>query len=208
MEGGDYALDGRFGHIPDEEMVDLARGGHRAAAEFLVARYRPLVECKARDFYVVGADREDVVQEGMIGLCKAIRDFRIDRLAKFRPFAELCVTRQIITAVKTATRQKHVPLNGSLSLQHARGDVSAGSLLPEGKPEVMLIDGSLPGLTIPLNLVETIGDCLSELEHGVLRCYLAGLTYRETSQELGCHRKAIDNALQRVRRKVVQVLRN
>ena len=115
-----------FGFMLDEEVVDLAKSGHPAATEFLISRYRPLVETKAKAYFVMGADREDVIQEGMIGLYKAIRDFRVDRLNKFRPFAELCVTRQIITAVKTATRQKHVPLNGYVSLTSVRNRRNAG----------------------------------------------------------------------------------
>ncbi len=183
-------------------------GGHDAAAEFLISRYRPLVESKAKAYYVMGADREDVVQEGMIGLCKAIRDFQIDRRTKFRPFAELCVTRQIITAVKTATRQKHVPLNGYVSLHHTAqpepGNTSLLDLLPNAPRKA----SEPPAGRLPENLQETMRDGLSELEQGVLRCYLAGLTYRETSRELGCHTKCIDNALQRVKRKIGQVLKN
>src|SRR5437016_9856354 len=106
----------RFQHIRDEEVVVFARRGHHRATEYLLSKYRNLVESKARSYFLAGADHDDVVQEGMIGLYKAIRDFRDDRLARFRAFAELCVTRQIITAVKTATRQKHVPLNGYVSL--------------------------------------------------------------------------------------------
>ena len=114
-------LQDKFGRIlvPTEEVVELARVGTPGAAEFIITRYRSLVETKARAYFVLGADHDDVVQEGMIGLCKAIRDFREDRLNKFRPFAELCVTRQIITAVKTATRHKHSPLNASISLKKA-----------------------------------------------------------------------------------------
>src|SRR5471030_1166169 len=110
-----------FGYMLDEEVVFLAKSGHIGATEFLISRYRPLVETKAKAYFVMGADREDVIQEGMIGLYKAIRDFRGDRLNKFRPFDELCVTRKIITAVKTATRQKHVPLNGYVSLHRSGG---------------------------------------------------------------------------------------
>lgn len=190
--------------MQDEEVVSLARGGNSVATEFLITRYRPLVETKARAYFVMGADHDDVIQEGMIGLFKAIRDFREDRLSKFRPFAELCVTRQIITAVKTATRQKHVPLNGYVSLNRALGDEPAdGSLLdilPDQKSESQTADALYDKL--PRNLHEAVRSALSDLERSVLRCYLEGMSYREMSSELGCHTKSIDNALQRVKRKI------
>lgn len=196
--------------MPDEEVVLLAQHGTSDAAEFLINRYRPLVENKARAYFLVGADREDVIQEGMIGLCKAIRDFREDRLSKFKPFAELCVTRQIITAVKTATRHKHAPLNASVSLNQAlTGDASDGSLLDllpssatEG-PEQMV-----SGDTLPKNLPDLIHEALSDLERSVLSRYLDGQSYREMSLELHCHTKSIDNALQRVKKKIGTLLQN
>lgn len=188
----------------DEEVVSLARNGNPGATEFLITRYRPLVENKARAYFVIGADHDDVIQEGMIGLFKAIRDFREDRLSKFRPFAELCVTRQIITAVKTATRQKHVPLNGYVSLNRSLGDEPTdGSLLdilPDQKIDSPAADILCERL--PRNLHEAIRTLLSELERNVLRCYLDGMSYREMSIELKCHTKSIDNALQRVKRKM------
>jgi RNA polymerase sporulation-specific sigma factor len=198
-----------FGFMLDEEVVDLARSGHSGATEFLISRYRPLVETKAKAYFVMGADREDVIQEGMIGLYKAIRDFRVDRLNKFRPFAELCVTRQIITAVKTATRQKHVPLNGYVSL-HRSGccETQDSSLLDvladheSENPERTALAESLPQ-----NIQEMMKGSLSELERHVLRCYLDGLSYREMSRELACHTKSIDNALQRVKRKIAVLLK-
>lgn len=195
--------------MQDEEVVHLAKCGHLGATEFLISRYRPLVESKAKAYFVAGADREDVVQEGMIGLYKAIRDFRGDRLSKFRPFAELCVTRQIITAVKTATRQKHVPLNGYVSLNRAvYGESSDSSLLdvlPDqagANPEKTLVEER-----IPANIQELLKGSLSELERRVLRCYLEGKSYREMSSEINCRPKSIDNALQRVKRKIGQLLR-
>lgn len=190
--------------MPDEEVVSLARDGTPGAAEFLITRYRSLVESKAKSYFVLGADHDDVVQEGMIGLCKAIRDFRGDRLHKFRPFAELCVTRQIITAVKTATRHKHAPLNASISLnQSFHDDVVDGSLLdvlPDRGAETP--EEALIGHRLPPNLNELISDALSDLEQCVLRSYLAGKSYREMGEELHCRTKSIDNALQRVKRKI------
>jgi RNA polymerase sporulation-specific sigma factor len=199
-----------FGYMPDEEVVHLAKGGHLGATEFLIMRYRPLVENKAKAYFVMGADREDVIQEGMIGLYKAIRDFRTERLNKFRPFAELCVTRQIITAVKTATRQKHVPLNGYVSLDRTLGgeptDGSLLDVLPDQETESP--DTAIFDQRLPQNLNEIVQNVLSELELGVLRCYLNGMSYREMSRELECHTKSIDNALQRVKRKVGILLKN
>jgi RNA polymerase sporulation-specific sigma factor len=211
VEGlGEKANACSFSFMQDEEVVHLAKCGHIGATEFLITRYRPLVENKAKAYFVMGADREDVIQEGMIGLYKAIRDFRNDRLAKFRPFAELCVTRQIITAVKTATRQKHVPLNGYVSLNRSiSGEASDSSLidvLPDqqgGNPELAALSDKLPQ-----NLHELVRHVLSDLERCVLKCYLEGMSYREMSSRLNCHTKSIDNALQRVKRKVGLLLRD
>ncbi len=200
----------KFGYMLDEEVVGLAKSGHLGATEFLISRYRPLVETKAKAYFVMGADREDVIQEGMIGLYKAIRDFRVDRLNKFRPFAELCVTRQIITAVKTATRQKHVPLNGYVSLQRTgpgeTTDTNLIDVLADGECENA--EQTLLSPNLPQNLPEMMKGTLSELEQGVLKCYLEGLSYREMSRELDCHTKSIDNALQRVKRKISVLLKD
>ena len=199
----------RYGYMLDEEVVDLARAGHSTATEFLITRYRPLVEKKAKAYFLMGADREDVIQEGMIGLYKAIRDFRVDRLNKFRPFAELCVTRQIITAVKTATRQKHVPLNGYVSLHGSgSGEPQDSSLLNVlANQESQNPERNALSQTLPQNLLDSMNGSLSELEQQVLRCYLNGLSYREMSRELACHTKSIDNALQRVKRKIGVLLK-
>jgi RNA polymerase sporulation-specific sigma factor len=196
--------------MQEEEIVDLARCGHPAATEFLMTRFRPLVENKAKAYFLMGADREDVIQEGMIGLYKAIRDFRSDRLNRFRPFAELCVTRQIITAVKTATRQKHVPLNGYVSLNRSyqgdNPDITLIDVIPNsstGNPEAEILGtGKIAG-----GLNESLLNALSELERNVLDCYLDGLTYREMSDKLSCHSKSIDNALQRIKRKIGVILK-
>lgn len=207
---GEHASSYSFGFMQDEEVVGLARLGNLGATECLIMRYRSLVESKARAYFVMGADHEDVIQEGMIGLYKAIRDFREDRLSKFKPFAELCVTRQIITAVKTATRQKHVPLNGYVSLNRTGGaetqDSSLLDVLPDqatGDPEEIVMQRKLPK-----NLHEMMQHALSDLEHCVLRCYLDGMSYREMSAELHCHTKSIDNALQRVKRKIGILLKD
>jgi RNA polymerase sporulation-specific sigma factor len=194
----------RFHHMRDEEVVIYARSGHRPATEHLMTKYKHLVESKARSYFLVGADHEDVVQEGMIGLYKAIRDFRDDRLARFRAFAELCVTRQIITAVKMATRQKHSPLNAYISLHYPSMDSDTeGSLLEciaderVKNPEAVVIEQR-----DNRRLHDTVRHALSELESSVLTCYLEGKSYREMSRELHCRTKCIDNALQRVKRKI------
>jgi RNA polymerase sporulation-specific sigma factor len=195
----DFSLN-RFGLMRDEEIALLAQAGHRSAAEFLIARYRPLVEAKARLYFVIGADRDDVVQEGMIGLCKAIRDFRSDRLNQFRTFAELCVTRQIITAVKSATRQKHAPLNAYVSLNNSVDTDLHDSL----STEALAPADAVPHIPHDLRLL--VQHALSDLENGVLTGYLDGMSYREMSRKLCCHTKTVDNALQRVKKKIGGIL--
>src|SRR5437868_4983217 len=166
----------RYHDLRDEDLVIYAKNGHRRATEHLMTKYRHLVESKARSYFLAGADHEDVVQEGMIGLYKAIRDLRDDRLARFRAFAELCVTRQIITAVKTATRQKHVPLNGYVSLHgpivDSDGDGSLLDCIADERavdPAVWLVD-----LREKRSLHEQMEHALSDLESQVLRFYLQG----------------------------------
>lgn len=190
--------------INDEDFVERAREGDDRAVELLMWRYRSLVESKARTFYLMGADHEDVVQEGMIGLCKAIRDFRGDRRAKFKPFAELCVTRQIITAVKTATRQKHFFLNGYVSLDQNIGAEDRDGVLLDVIPDKSCVspEEALFDRNIPKNLHEAVKHLLSDLEAMVLQAYLDGKSYREMSAELHCRAKSIDNALQRVKKKI------
>ena len=188
----------------DEEVVKLAQGSDGMALEHLLNKYKNFVRSKARSYFLIGADHEDIVQEGMIGLYKAIRDYNEDKLSSFRAFAELCITRQIITAIKTATRQKHIPLNSYVSLNKPIfDDESERTLLDvitEGRisnPEEQLI------LQEDLNLIEgRIGEMLSGLEKEVLLCYLDGKSYQEMSDELGRHVKSVDNALQRVKRKL------
>lgn len=195
--------------MSDEDVVQLAKSGHVGATEFLITRYRSLVETKAKSYFVLGADREDVIQEGMIGLYKAIRGFRNESLHKFRPFAELCVTRQIITAVKTATRHKHVPLNAYVSIERGMysesSDVSLADVLPTestGRTDRSFMDRKLPS-----NIQDLMHGSLSDLERVVLRCYLEGLSYSEMSREVSCPTKSVDNALQRVKRKIALLLK-
>ena len=199
-----------FHESSDLALVNAYRRGHAPALDALMLRYHQFVRLKASSYFLAGGDAEDLVQEGMLGLYKAVRDYREDRQASFRSFAELCITRQIITAIKTATRQKHVPLNGYLSFSHTPGE--AGD---EG--ECSLAD-ILPGPTVhdPVNqvisseelraLVACISTALSELESSVLALYLDGHSYEEVGRRLGCDCKTVDNALQRVKRKVGQHL--
>jgi RNA polymerase sporulation-specific sigma factor len=189
------SIEGRFGWMHDEEVVHLAKSRVPGAAECLIGRYRRLVEVKARTYYVIGADRDDIVQEGLIGLFEAIRDYRDDRRARFRPFAELCVTRQMISAVKASRRQKHELLNDSLSLNLT-------------DPSLVAPDRRDADIFWQLNIYESATEVLSGLEKQVLGSYLDGRTYREMSEALRCHPKVIDNALQRAKRKIGQLLQD
>ncbi|MBU5226944.1 RNA polymerase sporulation sigma factor SigH [Clostridium senegalense] len=192
----------------DEEIVILAREGSKEALDYLLCKYENFVRGKAKSYFLIGADREDIYQEGMIGLFKAIRDFRLDKLASFKAFAELCVTRQIITAVKTATRQKHIPLNTYISLNKPIYDEESERTLMDiisgvkiSDPEELVI--SREELQ---NIENEIGQVLSELEMEVLMSYLDGKSYQEIACDLDRQAKSIDNALQRVKRKLEKCL--
>ncbi|WP_129723400.1 RNA polymerase sporulation sigma factor SigH [Xylanivirga thermophila] len=198
----------RFEYMLDEEVVEDARNGDMDALEYLMDKYKSFVRSKARCYFLVGADREDIVQEGMIGLYKAIRDFRSDKLSSFRAFAELCITRQIITAIKTATRQKHIPLNSYVSLNKPIYDVESDRTLMDIISEATVSDPE--ELVISQeefhHIESKIGEILSDLEWQVLTAYLQGKSYQEIADELGRHVKSIDNALQRVKRKLEHYL--
>ena len=193
--------------LEDLQLVMKARNGSTAALDALMRRYNGFVRLKASSYFLAGGDGEDLVQEGLIGLYKAVRDFRADKETSFRSFAELCVTRQIITAIKTATRFKHQPLNQYVSFSHSPagqesdGECTLGDALPgpsTNDPSVCVI--STEELQ---SLVFTLGTGLSPLEADALRCYLEGLSYEQMAEELGCDCKTIDNALQRVKRKIL-----
>lgn len=202
---GDY---NDYDVMQDEQIVENARNGDNHALEHLIRKYRNFVKAKARSYFLIGADREDIVQEGMIGLYKAIRDFRPDKLSSFRAFAELCITRQIITAIKTATRQKHIPLNSYVSLNkpiydeesdRTLLDVLSGTRISD--PEELIISQE------DFDRIESkIGELLSDLEWEVLTSYLQGKSYQEIAVDLDRHVKSIDNALQRVKRKLERYL--
>jgi len=193
-----------FDDMTDEDIVCEATNGDHEALEYIINKYKNFVKSKARSYFLIGADREDIIQEGMIGLYKAIRDFNPDRLASFRAFAELCVTRQIITAIKTATRQKHIPLNSYVSLNKPLYDEDSDRTLMDIISGVKISDPE--ELIISQEEFEEIedkmGEILSKLEWQVLVSYLGGKSYQEIACELKRHVKSIDNALQRVKRKL------
>lgn len=194
-----------FAKMTDEDIVSEAQEHDNVLAqEYLLHKYRNFVRAKARSYFLIGAEREDIIQEGMIGLYKAIRDFKNDKQASFRAFAELCVTRQIITAIKTATRQKHIPLNSYVSLNKPIYDEDSDRTLLDvisgikvANPEDMVI--SREEFT---DIEGKMNDILSDLEWQVLMSYLDGKSYQEIAADLGRHIKSIDNALQRVKRKL------
>jgi len=192
----------------DEEVVIEAQKKNVRAQEYLINKYKNFVKARAKSYFLIGADKEDIYQEGMIGLYKAIRDFKADRLSSFRAFAEICVTRQIITAIKTATRQKHIPLNTYISLNkpiydeesdRTLLDVLSGAKITD--PEELVISREEV-----ISIQNEIGEVLSELEMEVLMSYLDGKSYQEIACDLDRHAKSIDNALQRVKRKLEKCL--
>jgi len=192
--------------VEDLRLVIQARNGSDAALDALIRRYTGFVRLKASSYFLAGGDGDDLIQEGLIGLYKAVRDFRSDKDTSFRSFAELCITRQIITAIKTATRFKHSPLNSYVSFSQApagqdEGDCTLGDALPGPNvddPAICVI--STEELQ---SLVFCLGTGLSALESDALRLYLEGRSYEEMAAELGCDTKTIDNALQRVKRKIL-----
>jgi RNA polymerase sporulation-specific sigma factor len=194
--------------MEDNEIVDLVHRGESEAHDFLMHKYRQFVHAKARSYFLIGADREDIIQEGMIGLFKAIRDYKLDKLNSFKSFAELCITRQIITAIKTATRQKHIPLNTYISLDKPIFDDSSDRTFMDIvtcskalNPEELIINQE------EFNKIELkMSELLNVLEREVLTLYLDGQSYKEISGKLNRHVKAIDNALTRVKRKLKKYL--
>ncbi|MBQ2613795.1 MAG: RNA polymerase sporulation sigma factor SigH [Clostridia bacterium] len=190
--------------LADEQVVELSAEGDKQATEYILSKYKNLVRARAKDYYLAGADRDDLVQEGMIGLFKAIRDFDITKQASFRGFAELCIKRQILTAVKMATRQKHIPLNSYVSLSSAVYEEDSERTLVEmlaeresNDPEELLLRRE-KAEAMELEIAQK----LSSLERSVLSLHLSGMDYREIAVELGREPKSIDNALQRIKRKL------
>jgi RNA polymerase sporulation-specific sigma factor len=193
--------------LEDLQLVLRARNGDGGALDVLIRRYTGFVRLKASSYFLAGGDSEDLVQEGLIGLYKAVRDFRADKETSFRSFAELCVTRQIITAIKTATRFKHAPLNTYVSFSHTPAGQESDSecTLGDALPGPSVDDPSVCVISTEelQSLVFTLGSGLSQLEADALRLYLEGSSYEQMAEDLGCDTKTIDNALQRVKRKIL-----
>jgi RNA polymerase sporulation-specific sigma factor len=191
--------------LSDEDLVAAAKGGEEQAIEILLGRYRHYARAKARLYFLAGADREDVVQEGMIGLFKAVRDFEPSKNTAFRAFAEMCITRQIITAIKSATRQKHLPLNTYVSLNKPMSAESGEDQALESTLDSHT-EADPADLVVSAEEIEAINtsvaEVLSELEGEVLHLYMDGKSYQEIADRLGRHVKSIDNALQRIKRKL------
>ena len=192
----------------DDNMVFRAKAGDEKSLNHILKKYRNFVRSKAKPFFIVGADKEDILQEGMIGLFKAIRDYDEEKTVSFRAFAELCVTRQIITAVKTATRQKHIPLNSYISLNKPMSEEDPDKTLMDmmknshiSDPEQLIISKEEMKL-----IEEKTKEMLSEFETRVLSLYLKGYSYNEISEKLCKHPKSVDNALQRIKRKFEKYL--
>lgn len=192
----------------DEEIAIEAKKGDKNAQEYIISKYENFVKAKAKSYFLIGADKEDIYQEGMIGLYKAIRDFKPHKLASFKAFAELCITRQIITAIKTATRQKHIPLNTYISLNKPIYDEESDRTLLDVLSSVKVADPEELVISREevISIEEEIGQVLSELELEVLMSYLEGKSYQEIACDLDRRAKSIDNALQRVKRKLEKCL--
>jgi len=193
--------------LQDLQLVLRARNGDEVALDQLMRRYHGFVRLKASSYFLAGGDSDDLIQEGLIGLYKAVRDYKPDHQASFRAFAELCITRQIITAIKTATRFKHAPLNTYVSFSHtpAGQDSDSECTLGDALPGPGVDDPSVCVISTEelQSLVFTLGSGLSQLEADALRLYLEGSSYEDMAEELGCDTKTIDNALQRVKRKIL-----
>lgn len=217
MYGGDFVvkssgvtkLNNLFEDKLDEEIVLEAKTGSTQAQEYLINKYENFVKAKAKSYFLIGADKEDIYQEGMIGLYKAIRDFKPDKLASFKAFAELCVTRQIITAIKTATRQKHIPLNTYISLNKPVYDEESDRTLMDVISGIKVTDPEelVVSREELVNVENEISQVLSDLEMEVLMSYIEGKSYQEIACDLDRHAKSIDNALQRVKRKLEKCLK-
>jgi RNA polymerase sporulation-specific sigma factor len=193
-----------YGKLEDESLVELVQSGDRESLNFLIQKYQKLVRAKARSYFLIGADKEDIIQEGMIGLFKAVRDFRRERMTAFKSFAEHCIYKQIVTAIKTASRKKHSPLNSYISLDKPmysdESNVTLLDVMPEEKitnPETIMIKKE------SINDIELkIHKSLSYFEQKVLALYIDGQSYLEISERLNTSIKSIDNALQRAKRKL------
>ena len=201
-------IEKNFDDEPEEVVVMEAKNGNVRAQEYIISKYENFVKAKAKSYFLIGADKEDIYQEGMIGLYKAIRDINFEKSTSFKTFAELCITRQIITAIKTATRQKHIPLNTYISLNKPVSDDESDrtlldilSSMKTTDPEELVISQEQKK-----HIEAEIEKVLSDLEKEVFQCYLDGKSYQEIACDLDIHAKSIDNALQRVKRKLEKCL--
>lgn len=209
MQKKDISREDFFSSMGDDKILEQIKCGNNFALEFLINKYKNFVRSKAKTYFLIGADKEDIVQEGMIGLFKAIRDFNDEKSVSFRAFAEICITRQIITAIKTATRQKHMPLNSYISLNKPVFEEEGERALIEtinndrnSDPEYLFISKE------ELNGIEgKMNEILSPLELEVLYSYLNGSSYQEIAVTLDKPVKSIDNALQRVKKKLEKYLK-
>lgn len=199
-----------YGEMEDEDIVEAAKSGSSLALEHIINKYKNFVRAKARTYFLIGADRDDIIQEGMIGLYKAIRDYDKDKLASFKSFAEICITRQIITAIKTATRQKHIPLNSYISLNKPMYIEESERTLLDVIEETKTLDPMdiFIGREDMHHMETRIEEVLTELESQVLNGYIEGKSYQEIAEELGRDEKSVDNALQRVKRKLENCFEN
>ena len=210
MNNKDYSTEiaGIFVGKIEEEIVIEAQNGEIRAQEYVISKYESFVKAKSKSYFLIGADKEDIYQEGMIGLYKAIRDFNYEKSSTFKGFAELCVTRQIITAIKTATRQKHIPLNTYISLNKPVSEDDSERTLLDILSTIKISDPEelIIGKDEKARIENAIAKVLSDLEMEVLQSYLDGKSYQEIACDLDRQAKSIDNALQRVKRKLEKCL--
>ena len=197
-----------FRMLGDEEVLLMIEQGNSLALEFLIYKYKNLVRTRSQTYFLIGGEKEDIIQEGLIGLYNAIRNFNAEKISSFRQFADLCITRQIITAIKAATRQKHIPLNSYVSLDKPIYDEDSSWTLIDTIAESNAIDPQtrLINLEKIVHLQLHLLESLSEFERRVLYLYIDGYTYQEISEELNRHVKSIDNAMQRIKRKLDAVV--
>ncbi|MFN3478638.1 MAG: RNA polymerase sporulation sigma factor SigH [bacterium] len=195
--------------LKDNELVMLAKKGNKKAISMLINKYKNFVRARSKFYFIIGADKEDIIQEGLIGLYKAIRDYNPDKKTSFRAFAELCIMRQIITAIKTATRQKHTPLNSYVSLNKPLFEENGERVLSDVIVSTRNVNPEEVYITLELtkDIKEKMKKYLSSLEARVLAEYLRGLSYQEVAKTIGKHIKSVDNALQRIKRKIQQTIK-
>lgn len=201
-----------YDNIKDEDLIEIIKSGDKQAFEYLLNKYKELVNAKVSKYFIIGAERDDIVQEGLIGLFKAIKDYKPDMQNSFKNFANMCIERQLITAIKTSNRQKHIPLNSYLSLNISAYDEE------EGESDTLLIDifnndliedplDTIAKKEYYQNIEAAIDKSLSDFEKKVLNKYINGKSYVEIAEELDTPVKSIDNAIQRIRKKAIKGLK-